>query len=226
MNFASNGDVMIFAESNYTTDSINSYLVQVNTANTSTYYKDSFSIRGVTIKNYNRINSKNYTTNVLMFDVLNNWNNGYVNWSISEPNIKNSTYLNNNESILVFIENNYTIQGNRQPEINVTTSTYVDRIREFFEIKPIKISNLLTLSENKSGSVSELIVKNNLNNTQSFTWKFDTGITNVTNGTYLNASESIFVYIASNYTTSKIYQTTALVNTTAYNDTENGVILA
>jgi YD repeat-containing protein len=225
MNFASNGDVMIFAESNYSSDAVNSYLVQVNTANTSTFYKDSFSIRGAIIKNYNRINSKNYTTNVLMFDVLNNWNNGYVNWSISEPNIKNSTYLNNNESILIFIENNYTIQGNRQPEINVTTSTYVDRIREFFEIKPIKISNLLTLSENKSNSVSELIVKNNLNNTQSFTWKFDTGVANVTNATYLNASESIFVYIASNYTTSKVYQTTALVNTTAYNDTEYGVIL-
>jgi hypothetical protein len=156
---------------------------------------------------------------------LNNWNSGYVNWSISEPYIRNSTYLNNNDSILVFIETNYTTQGNRRPEINATTSTYVDRIREFFEIRPVKISSLLTLKENQSNSVSEFVVKNNLNITQPITWKFDTGIINITNSTSLNASESIFVYIASNYTSSKIYKTNTYINTTGYNDSETGIII-
>ena len=126
---------------------------------------------------------------------------------------------------MVFIESNYSTQGNRQPEINVTTSTYIDRIREFFEIRPIKITGLMTLKENQSNSVSELTIKNNLNTTQATSWTFNTGVLNVSNSTSLNASESILVYIASNYTTAGIYKTNALVNTSVYNDTETGIIL-
>jgi len=224
LNLSDNDNIMVFAEFNYTTDAYQDLLVSINANQSTDVYRDSFGLRGAVIKNYNRI-SKNYTTNILMFDVWNNWNTGYVNWSIGEPNIKNSTYLANNESILVFIEYNYSSQGNRQPEINVTTSTYVDRIREFFEIRPIKISGLMTLSENRTNSVSELTIKNNLNTTQSLSWMFNTGIQNVSNSTSLNASENILVYIASNYTTSNIYKTNAFVNTTNYNDSEYGVIL-
>ena len=99
-------------------------------------------------------------------------------------------------------------------------------MREFFEIRPIKVASLLTLSENRTNSVSELVIKNNLNTSQSLTWNFNTGVANVTNSTTLNASESIFVFIASNYTASSVYKTIAFVNTTTYNDSENGVILA
>ena len=224
LNLSDNDNILVFAEFNYTTDASQDLLVTINANQSSDVYRDSFGLRGATIKNYNRI-AKNYTINILMFDVLNNWNSGYVNWSIGEPCIQNSTYLANNESILIFIENNYTIQGNRQPEINATTSTYIDRIKEFFEIKPIKISGLLTLKENSTNSVSELTIKNNLNSSQTLSWRFDTGIQNITNSTSLNASESILVYIASNYSLSNIYQTTAYTNTSMYNDTENGVII-
>jgi len=224
LNLSANDNVMVFAEFNYTTDAYQDLLVSINANQSSDVYRDSFGLRGAVIKNYNRI-SKNYTTNILFFDVVNNWNPGYVNWSIGEPNIQNSTYLGNNQSIMVFIEYNYTTQGNRQPEINVTTATYVDRIREFFEIRPVKITGLLTLKENQSSSVSELVIKNNMNTSQSLSWMFNTGIQNVSNSTSLNASESILVYIASNYTTAGIYKTNALVNTSVYNDTENGVIL-
>jgi len=225
LNLSDNDNIMVFAEFNYTTDAYQDLLVSINANQSSDSYRDSFGLRGAVIKNYNRI-SKNYTTNIVFFDVVNNWNSGYVNWSIGEPSIKNSTYLNNNESILVFIETNYSTQGNRQPEINVTTSTYIDRIREFFEIRPIKIASLLTLKENQSNSVSELVIKNNLNVSQPMSWRFDTGLVNITNSTSLNASESILVYIASNYTTAGIYKTNAVVNTTTYNDSEYGVILA
>jgi len=224
INLSDNDNVMVFAEFNYTTDSAQDLLITANVNTSSDAYRDSFGIRGATIKNYNRI-QKNYTNSILMFDVWNNWKTGYVNWSIGEPNIRNSTYLNNNESIMVFIEYNYTTQGNRQPEINATISTYVDRIREFFEIKPVKITSLLTLKENQSNSVSELIIKNNINTTQTASWTFNTGAVNVTNATSLNASESIFVYIASNYSSSNIYRTNAYINTSTYNDTENGFIL-
>jgi hypothetical protein len=224
INLSSNDDILVLAEFNYTTDAYQDLLVSVNANLSTDVYRDSFGLRGAVIKNYNRI-PKNYTTQILMFDVINNWKPGYVNWSIGEPNIKNSTYLSTNESLLVLIEYNYTTQGNRQPEINVTTSTYVDRIREFFEIRPVKISSLLALSENKNNSISEIIIKNNLNATQSLTWKFDTGIQNITNSTSLNASESFLVFIASNYTTSNIYRTTAYVNASTYNDTEYGIIM-
>jgi len=224
LNLSDNDNIMVFAEFNYTTDAYQDLLVSINANQSTDSYRDSFGLRGAVIKNYNRI-SKNYTTNILFFDVVNNWNSGYVNWSIGEPNIKNSTYLNNNESILVFIETNYSSQGNRQPEINVTTSTYIDRIREFFEIRPIKISSLLTLKENQSNSVSELVVKNNLNTSQPMSWRFNNGVSNIMNSTTLNATESIMIFIASNYTSTGIYPTNAYVNTTTYNDNESGVIL-
>jgi hypothetical protein len=170
----------------------------------------------------------NFATNVLLFNVYNNWYPGYMNWSLGEPLITNSNYLNTNKSIMVFIENNYTAQGNRQPEINATISLYVDRIKEFFEIRPIKINNLLTLSENITNSVSELVVKNNLNNSQVFGWSFDSDYTNISSSQTitLNSSENILVYIASNYSNPDIYKTIATVNSSTYNDTENGVIIA
>jgi len=224
LNLSDNDNIMVFAEFNYTTDAYQDLLVSINANQSTDVYRDSFGLRGAVIKNYNRI-AKNYTTNILMFDVWNNWNSGYVNWSIGEPNIKNSTYLANNESIFVFIESNYSTSGNRRPEINATTSTYVDRIREFFEIRPIKIASLLTLREDVSNSVSEITIKNNLNTSQSLSWKFNTGVQNVTNSTSLNASESILMFIASNYTTADIYKTNAYINTTIYNDTEQGIIL-
>ena len=147
-------NILAFAEVNYSSDSakglnINVYSLPV----AGDYYYDRFLYRGVQIRNYNRI-STNYTTYVMLFDIYNNWYSGYVNWSIGEPNIVNSTYLNSNESLMIFIENNYSTQGYEQPEINATVSSYVERIKEFFEIRPIKILNLLTLTENLSNSVS------------------------------------------------------------------------
>jgi hypothetical protein len=218
--------ILAFAELNYSSDStkglnINVYSLPV----AGDYYYDRFLYRGALIKNFNRI-ATNYTTNVLLFDVYNNWYSGYVNWSIGEPNIVNSTYLNSNESLMIFIENNYSTQGYEQPEINATVSSYVERIKEFFEIRPIKIMNLLTLSENLSNSVSEMDVINNFNTSQPFDWVFNSGSSNISSNqpTNLNASETVFVYIASNYSNSDVYKTTATANSSSYNDTENGVV--
>jgi len=228
LNLSDNDNVMVFAEFNYTTDSYQDLFVSVNANQSTDAYRDSFGLRGAVIKNYNRV-SKNYTTQILMFDVANNWNSGYVNWSIGEPNIKNSTYLNSSESIMVFLENNYTNQGIHKFEINATVSTYVDRIREFFEIKPIKIVSLQTLYENENNSVTELNIKNNLNTSQSFDWMLDSNIDTVFSSqkSLLNASENMLIFIQSDssYTYYGVYPTTAYVNTSLYNDTETGVIL-
>jgi hypothetical protein len=56
-------------------------------------------------------------------------------------------------------------------------------------------------------------------------WRFDTGIMNITNSTTLNASESILVLIASNYTNNGFYRTSAYANSSNYNDSETGLIL-
>jgi len=200
-------------------------LVSINANQSTDSYRDSFGLRGAVIKNYNRI-SKNYTTNILFFDVVNNWNSGYVNWSISTPSIKNSTYLLNNDSIMVFVEYQYP-QGTMRPEINVTTSTYVDRIRECFSVRPLEMMSLLALTESKNNSVSEFVVKNNLNSTQIISWRFHDGLKFIySNQTLpLNASESILVFIATNYSDSNVYETYAYANTSAYFSATTSVIL-
>ena len=109
-NLSSNEKVMVFAEFNYSSDGAKAFNIEANSQNYSQKYSESFDTEGVSIENYGRIN-KNYTTNILMFNVVNNWYTGLVTWNISDPLLSNKTTLNNNETILVIIENNYT-QGN------------------------------------------------------------------------------------------------------------------
>ncbi|HYD02751.1 MAG TPA: toxin TcdB middle/N-terminal domain-containing protein [Alphaproteobacteria bacterium] len=223
-----NERLLVLAEFNFSNDSANDFIISVSdtSANdTVQLYRDSFYTEGASVKNYDRAN-KNYTTIIMMFDVLNNWNAGFVNWSVTTPAVSNSTFLENNETILVFIESNYT-QGIFTPKINASVSSYVDSINDYFFAKPAKIDNLFTLNENLTNTINELIIKNNLESNQGIFWRLHTGIINVTSNQtlILNASEDMLVYIATNYSNSTIYKTTAYINSTQYNDTEYSVVI-
>ena len=223
INLSSNKNIMVVAEFNYSSDSYKDLTITATSNTSSDLYKDRFTTRGVDIRNYDRLQN-NYTS-VLLFEIVNNWHAGYVNWSVSEPNKTNSSFLENNKSIIVIIEHNYTA-GNKQPVINATISSYVDRFSDYFIVKPLRINNLLTLSEG-SRTVTELDVENTLANNQILSWRLNTGISNLTSNKSitLNGSQNILVLIESNYTTSTIYRTVARVNNSLYNDNRTGVVL-
>ena len=88
----------------------------------------------------------------------------------------------------------------------------------------IEINNFNTLSEGNN-TINELLIRNNLLTDQFFLWKFNSGKQNITslNATNLTSLSNVFVYVATNYSTSGVYRTEASVNSSSYNDTEQEV---
>jgi hypothetical protein len=160
-----------------------------------------------------------------VFDVFNNWYNQSVLWNISNPSITNTTFIDNNRSLMVFIENNYTSQGNNKVEINAKVSSFVDKVTDFFEIRPLQVANFQTLTGGQNKTVFEINARNNLNITQSFTWKVDTTQQNISNTTTINSSD-VFIFVETNYTTKGVYKTTAFLNSSSYNDNQSSAVVA
>lgn len=224
-NLSSDEKVMVFVETNSTSDGTKTFSVSATSDNYSSDYTESFSNEGVNIENYDRVR-KNHTINIISFDVVNNWHSGEVNWSLNEPNLANTTDLDTNETLMVFVEEDSSVQGNNKAEVTAQVSSFVDHVKNAFEIRPLKIESLLTLSEGSNQGVSEFVVTNNLNSTQIFGWQFDTGTENVSsNDSVIITSENLFIYIASNYTSAGVYPTTAIVNSSQYNDSQSGVVI-
>jgi YD repeat-containing protein len=221
-----NEKVMVFIETNHSSDNVKDFAVDLSATNTNVSYDDLFTLRGVSIKNYNRV-IYNGTSQNISFDIRNDWNSGIVYWNISDLGISNSTFLNNNQSVRVSILTNYSsTQGNKQPQIIAYTSSYIDRINEFFEIRPLKIDKLLTLSESQNSTITEIVVKNNLNNSQYFNWKYYTGESTITGNSITNITTNTFIYIQTNYTSAGVYRTNATINASSYNDSDIGVVVS
>ena len=110
---------------------------------------------------------------------------------------------------------------------NVTSSisSFVDKISDMFDIKPLQVSELNTLSESQTNTVNELVVKNNLNQTLFFNWQFQTGEENLTSTLLNSTGGNVFVYIASNYSDAGVFRTRAIVNSSSYTDNQTGVVV-
>jgi len=124
---------------------------------------------------------------------------------------------------MVMIEEEYD-QGNKEAVVSAQSSSYTDRLTDYFIVQPLLIESLLTLSEGES-SVSEMVVKNNLDNMQTFNWQFNSGEENLSSDYPLNISGQAQIYIETNYTAEGVYRTSASVNSTEYSDIATGVVV-
>jgi YD repeat-containing protein len=220
------GNLMVFSEVNYSGDDTNTLSVSLTAVNASANRTEDFVSEGVSIENYQR-QAENTTKSIFLFDLRNNWYNGSVTWNISEPDVKNETPLQHNETLMVFIEENFTSHGGKTSLVQASVNTFIKKITDLFEVRPLEIEELNTLSEDQTESVSEVVVKNNAEYTQMFSWMFDTGIENVTSTNDLNITgNNIFVYIASNYSNTGVFKTKATVNSSTYEDNQSGVIIS
>jgi hypothetical protein len=215
--------LMIFAEANYSSDGAKTFTINASTAGQFDSHTDSFKKEGVSVENYVRV-LKNETTNILLFDVRNNWLDGIVYWNVSDPSLINSTNLRNNETVLVVIENNYT-QGSKQTEVNARVSEFVAQITDIFSVKPLEIESLSTLSEGQN-AVSEIVVKNNLNSPQYFTWTYNSGQQNLSLSLTNITEDNLFVFIETNYSSEGVFKTLAIVNSSTYYDNRTGVVVS
>jgi len=214
--------IFVFVEQNFSEDGAKTFSIDLLSTNYSNRYEESFSIKGVSIENYDRY-AKTHTSQVISFDVRNNWNPSDVTWSLSDPSISNSSHLNKDESLMVMIEEEYD-QGNKEAVVSAQSSSYTDRLTDYFIVQPLLIESLLTLSEGES-SVSEMVVKNNLDNMQTFNWQFNSGEENLSSDYPLNISGQAQIYIETNYTAEGVYRTSASVNSTEYSDIATGVVV-
>ena len=219
-NLTTDQALMAFVEVNYTTDGSKAVNIQAYSQSVNTSSIQKIDLLGARIENYQRV-MENSTRKVFFFDVRNTWVNGStVRWNITDPTIANTTILAHNETLMVMIENNYTTQGPKTPLISAAVSTAWDKVWDSFTIKPIELWQLNMLSD----SVAELVVKNNLNQSQTFSWKFDSGVENMTSNLAVVQNNSLaFVYIQFNYSNSGVYRTNAMVNSSMFSDNMTGV---
>ncbi|HIH41658.1 TPA: hypothetical protein HA239_04540 [Candidatus Woesearchaeota archaeon] len=219
----SDEDVMVFVETNYSSDGSKTFSIDVSSSNYSNSYSESFDLESVSIENYERVNQN--TGQILVFGIRNKWYSGVVNWSVSEPSIQNLSTLNTGELLLVAIEHNYT-QGSKTPRITAVVSSVQDEVTDYFSVTPLEISSLAVISEDRSKAVSELVVLNKLDDSQQFSWRLDTEIENITSS-LINLTGNVFIYIGSYYNTEGIYRQVAVINSSSYDDNESiGVVIS
>jgi hypothetical protein len=195
-------------------------LINYSTADQQEQYINSFILNGAEIENYTRSNT--YSDYSIRFNLVNYWYSGIVDWNISDPLTLNQSTVPGNKNILV--ENTYS-QGTKKPLLLAYLLGYTSAVKDYFEVRPLKIESYSVLEESHESTVSELVILNNQDNNQTFTWKLDTGEKNITNTTIV--TDDIFIFVESNYTNKGVHRTEARVNSTSYADTEDkGVVIS
>ncbi len=169
VNLTKDEQVMVFSEINYSSDGQKEASISLQSPLQNTSYVNDFTERGVSIENYQRTGD-NSTTQVLLFDVKNNWDPGNVQWNVSDIGINQVTSLNTSEKLMVFVQNNYT-QGDKQAVIQAQTSSFVDKITDFFSVRPLQLKSFQTLFESSSSAISEMVVKNTVGGNRRKTYK-------------------------------------------------------
>ena len=220
-NISSNEEIMVFSEVNYSSDGDKVITVNVSSTNESTRYFNSFTLDGVMVENYRRTNGSN-TTQVIEYDIMNNWLNGVVVWNISTPAHGNSTALASNQSMPVRMQHNYS-QGVREVVTLASISSVIDAVYDQFEVRPIEIRSVDTV-KNGTNAVTYIIVRNNQEAAQTFSWTLDTGTQNLS-GTG-SVSDEVTITVSSVFPSSGVYRTLATVNTTTSSDNQTGVIVS
>ena len=153
--------VMVFTEVNYSSDHSKIYSITLNGgSNLITNVISPFSMHGATIENYSRLENKTHVQ--YTFLVRNNWKSGNVTITMSDPSYTNISSINFNQTLKYTVTTNYTSQGQKNPRITAQVSSFTDRVTGLFNLKPLEINEMNTLSEG-TNAVTELVVKNNLN---------------------------------------------------------------
>src|SRR3989338_2993287 len=189
----------ITQEINFTTRGVKPLKITVYSGNFTDTYPENIRLYSLDILDFLNI-AKNGTTRIFNFLIQNTWLNLTAYWNVSDPVVQNATILNQNESLIVVIEENYG-QGQKEVEIRLYNQTVLeDKITEIFSIKHIGINEFETLHQNNSWAVTSALVVNNIN-PLNMSWRLDNSQENITStqNLDLNTSDTAFVVIESNF---------------------------
>lgn len=210
---------------NYTTDGVKTVNVTVSSGSITDDYQDQFTINAFEIARYFR--ALNTTERILSFDIFNRWpSNLSVSWNLSDPALVNSIYLTQDESLMIIIEENYTTQGRKEPEVNAYSGSFLDKLQDWFDNHIVEVFDFQTLSESISSTISQIMARSN-SGSKTVSWKLDTGKENLTSNEAieLNESSGAIVIVEHSYTSSKVYLTNASINDSEYKDYAESVAI-
>ena len=216
--------VNVTSEAVYSSDGNDAFVVNASSGSASTEYVELFSVEGSTLLNYTRANYG--TIREFVFYVKNNWVSGLNTWTLNNPSFTNSTTLNFNDSLRTSTAQNYSTQGIKKVNITAQRDTFIDKIVDRFENLPIVITSLSILGQSQQRIVQEAFVHNNLNTTQTVSWIFRSGEANITSIYGMNITGNAFVFIEANYSSSGVYQTDFVVNSSLFKDNQTGVVVS
>jgi len=226
--FLSQGEsITVIQDINYTFGGLKSITVNIGANNFTDSYTDIISIYWLGIEEfYNTI--KNATTRVFNFIVHNeNSLNTSARWNITDLGLESSTFLDENESVIVVIEENY-VQGKKSPTIRVFNNTRNEGfLTDVFTIKQIEIVSFETLFESNTSAITSSLIQSNAEGT-SIAWQLNNSESLISSNQNidLNASDSAIVIIESNFSESGVFPLHFYINSSQFNDNETGVAIS
>lgn len=225
VNLSTDEDIVVITETNYTTPGLKEYYVSLSGDSTGANHTEHFKLRGAEIINYTRT-SGDYTNETLRFFVVNYWAQGEVGWGVSNPFTYNTTIIPSGQSVELVMESSYTTQGMNEINVSVDYAGLTDKLMDYLNVKPLKLSAFDAVLSGADKSVYELIVENDLQSQQTFNWRLDTGLENVSGNEPIDInSDDIIILVETSYSTGGIYKPIGRVNSTSYNDSAQRVVV-
>ncbi|MBI2135952.1 hypothetical protein HYU06_02695, partial [Candidatus Woesearchaeota archaeon] len=227
-NLSSGETILVFVEYNYTNYGTYTIIAAANATGISHSKTISTAIRPpLNIYNLSHLYA-NGLNNLFEFRVENiaSWGINFtnVNWSFNTgENIIRAdklTSIASNESMLYYIEYNYTNPGKYIINATVFNGTYTNSANITVEISPINVYDLTNIYSNSLNRLFGFKVNNrnswNINIT-NLNWTFNTGESNISAKllTQIAKNETVLYYLEYNYTSAGTYN----INVTTFNGT-------
>jgi len=222
-NLSTNAFVMVFEEFNYTNDSQKNISISAGAPQLNDSSHDRTILEALKITRKGRYDD-NSSTQVLWFDINNQWTlNLSVAWNVSTPNMARNDTIAQNRSLMVFVQNAYDA-GVQEPVFASRSGAYADSESSAFSIVPVDVQQYQVMRQQQNSTIAEFVVRNN-DNATNVSWRMLTGATTITatSPVSLNRSASVFVITETNYTSTGVYTTTGIANSTTNADNGTGV---
>lgn len=228
-NISHGGSESVSQEITYPTDGEKNLTLTITATGTSDSQNFTFVLQAVEVEDHFHYNLAP-TAQLLEYKVWNYWpDNQTVNWNLTDPSITSSqsSTLAEDEFLFVFVEENYTSGGTKEPTLNAGSTSFEDSYADRFPIRPLFIMNLLVLAEEQLSSVFETFARSNLGQ-QTISWLLDTGEENIssTQTAELNYTDSVFIFVETNYTSKDVFALNMTLNSSSQNDSTLGVVTA
>ena len=218
-----NAFIMVIEEFNYTNDTLKNISIAVAAPQLNDSMRDRQLLEALKLENYDRYDD-NSSTQVFWFDLNNNWiANLSVQWNATSPSLSNASNISQNGTLMVFIQEGFNA-GEKQPIFNTEASNFRDSVLDIFTISPIDVLQYGILRQAQNSTIAEFNVRNN-DNITNVSWSVNTGTATITatNKTTLNKTQSLFVFVETNYTSAGVYATAGIANSSSARDNSSGV---